>query len=579
MVVVVVAAFGAIFALGQILEQEVSDLASRLPQYEATIGEKIDALRPTTSARTLEPVRGILRALDREFNAGSPKSSATDPGAGTAETPHDLTKGNSALLGLPVGWLVALVAPLLGPLVITTLAFVFVVFMLIQREDLRNRLIRLAGSTDIAHTTAALDEAARRLSRLFLAQSVINSIYGAIIGLGLFWIGVPSAFVWGVLTGALRFIPYIGPVLALIFPLTLSVAVGSGWSMALWTLALYAGLEGVTGNAIEPLFEGRTTGLTPIAIVVAALFWWRIWGSIGLVMSTPLTVILVALGRHFEALKPFDILLGDSPALSDPEALYRSMLAGNLAEALAQAKSFMSTRTLSEYCDAVARPALTFAQKDFQRGALEANALAVFRTTFVRLFEEIASKRWALGREARKHSEARPVPASLDSERTDRPAEAALLVSFAGPGALDDAAAVVITALAQSHGLRAVTVWKPAKPDLSEAAFVCVSCLDDANRSALAKEAQEIRTKSPGVKLILGAWGAIDDATVESMKREIKADGAFRSFQAAAKAIFGETAKARSDEDGVASLRPIESGGLTECAREPGGPSDLLNPG
>ena len=152
----------------------------------------------------------------------------------------------------------------------------------------------------------------------------------------------------------------------------------------------------MTGNAIEPLFEGRTTGLTPIAIVVAALFWWRIWGSIGLVMSTPLTVILVALGRHFEALKPFDILLGNSPALSDPEALYRSMLARNLTEATAQAKSFMATRTLSEYCDAVARPALIFAQKDLQRGALEGGALLVFQTTFSKLFDEIARKRWAL---------------------------------------------------------------------------------------------------------------------------------------------------------------------------------------
>ena len=554
-VVVVAAAFGAIFALGQILEQEVSDLAGRLPQYEANIGEKIDALRPTTTSRTLEPARGVLRALDQEFNAGRPQSSATDIGAGTAQARRDLTKGDSRLLDLPVAWLVALVAPLLGPLVITTLAFIFVVFMLIQREDLRNRLVRLAGSTDIAHTTAALDEAARRLSRLFLTQSVINSIYGAIIGLGLFWIGVPSAFVWGVLTGALRFIPYIGPVLALILPLTLSVAVGSGWSMALWTLALYAGLESVTGNAIEPLFEGRTTGLTPIAIVVAALFWWRIWGTIGLVMSTPLTVILVALGRHFEALKPFDILLGDTPALSDPEALYRSMLAGNLAEAMAQAKSYMATRTLSGYCDAVARPVLVFAQTDLRRGALEGKALAAFQASFARLFEEIARRRWALGGEAREHAQAPLVRTFVNSERTARPAESALLVSLGGPGALDDAAAVVITALAQAHGLRAVTVGKPAKLDLSEAEFVCVSSLDDASNPALAKETQRIRTEAPRIKLVLGVWGVSDDTAVESMKGATGADMAFRSFQAAAAAMLGETAHEHCG-DTAAQIRP-----------------------
>jgi hypothetical protein len=193
--------------------------------------------------------------------------------------------------GGPLQTLIALINPLLGPLATTTIIIVFVIFILIQREDLRNRLIRLAGSTDTPHTTAALDDAAHRLSQLFLTQLAINSGFGAAIGLGLLWLGVPSPFVWGVLAGVLRFVPFVGPVLGLIFPLILAVSIGTGWSMALWTIALFVVLEGVTGQVIEPVFEGRTTGLTPIAIVVAATFWAWLWGPVGLVLATPLTVI------------------------------------------------------------------------------------------------------------------------------------------------------------------------------------------------------------------------------------------------------------------------------------------------
>ena len=379
-VAVVLAAFGAIFAFGQILAQEVSDLTDRLPQYEAAIGQKIDALEGLAAKRsvTLEPARRFLKTLDREFQAA--RRGSSEPDVMTMPTARGLVpRRASDMLGLPVDWLVAIVSPLVEPLASASLSFIFVVFILIQREDLRNRFIRLAEVADIPHTTMALDDAARRLSRLFLAQLVINATYGALIGLGLSLIGVPSAFVWGVLTGALRFVPFVGPVLGLIFPLTLAIAVGSGWSMAFWTVALYAGLESVTGEVVEPLFEGRTAGLTPVAIVVAAIFWWWIWGPIGLVMATPLTVVLVALGRHFEALKPFDILLGDRPALSAAEAFYQSMVAGNLMEAIAEAKAFMATRTLSDYCDAVVRPALMLAHEDFRRGALEGETLGPSR--------------------------------------------------------------------------------------------------------------------------------------------------------------------------------------------------------
>ncbi len=314
--------------------------------------------------------------------------------------------------------LIMLINPLLGPLATTTIIIVFVIFILIQREDLRNRLIRLAGSTDIPHTTAALDDAAHRLSHLFLTQLAVNSGFGAAIGLGLWWIGVPSPFVWGVLAGILRFVPFVGPVLGLIFPLVLAVSVGAGWSMAIWTVALFAVLEGVTGQVIEPVFEGRTTGLTPVAIIVAATFWACVWGPVGLVLATPLTVILVVLGRHVEALKFFDILLGDEPALSESQSLYQRMLAHDPIEAVEHAKAFMSARSLSQYCDDVAKPALALARKDADRGALEGDHLGGFHKTVETLFADIAHEHWVSKREARADN--RAAPGSLPLVQADQ---------------------------------------------------------------------------------------------------------------------------------------------------------------
>ena len=319
--IVVLIAFAAISGLGRVLATQVASLADDLPKYQETISKKIDSLRGAGGGggEALERAKIVLQQLDKQIEGAQGNSGQKEAVAPAAPVPgvrlipvevHEPSGG-------PLQTVIALINPLLGPLATTLLIVVFIIFILIQREDLRDRLIRLVGATDIPHMTAALDDAGRRLSRLFLTQLAINSCFGVAIGLGLWQIGVPSAFVWGVLAGTLRFVPFIGAVLGLVFPLILAVSASPGWSMALWTVALFAALEGLTGQVIEPVFEGRTTGLTPVAIVVAATFWAWIWGPIGLVLATPLTVILVVLGRHVEALKFFDILLGDEPALSE----------------------------------------------------------------------------------------------------------------------------------------------------------------------------------------------------------------------------------------------------------------------
>jgi predicted PurR-regulated permease PerM len=254
--------------------------------------------------------------------------------------------------------LAALISPLIHPLETTGIVVIFIIFILLQRQDLRNRLVRLAGSRDLQRTTAAIDDAAQRLSKLFLTQLALNAGFGLVIGVGVWFIGVPSAALWGMLAMVLRFVPYIGPPIAAIFPLVLAAAVGAGWGMVLWTAALFLVVESIVGQAIEPIVFGHSTGLSPVAIIASATFWTWLWGPIGLILATPLTVCLVVLGRHVDRFKFLDVMLGDQPPLTPPELAYQRMLAGDSDEAADQAEEFLKEKPLLAYYEEVLVEAL-----------------------------------------------------------------------------------------------------------------------------------------------------------------------------------------------------------------------------
>ena len=379
---VVIIAFALIFAMGSLLATQLAQLAGDLPRYQSTISEKIQSFRETTAGRgTLERASGMLKDLSKELD--KPKDAATALGSGTSP------KASAPLKPVPVEVLQpdpgaleslqSLISPLLHPLATTGIIVIFVIFILLQREDLRNRLIRLAGSHDLQRTTAALDDAASRLSRLFLIQLLLNGSFGIIIGTGLWLIGVPSAILWGILAAVLRFVPYIGAAIAAAFPLALAVAVDPTWSMLLWTLALFVVVEPIVGHVIEPMVYGHSTGLSPVAVVASATFWTALWGPIGLVLATPLTVCLVVLGRHVESLEFLDVMFGDRPALSPPEIFYQRMLAGDPTEASEKAEEFLKERSLSSYYDEVALKGLQLAQADAERGALDHGRLTKIR--------------------------------------------------------------------------------------------------------------------------------------------------------------------------------------------------------
>ena len=274
------------------------------------------------------------------------------------------------------------VLPALAPVETTLIVLIVTIFILFQKEDLRDRLIRLMVTVDLHRTTVALDEGAKRLSRYFLSQFVVNVGFGAVIWGGLFLIGVPSPGLWGVLAGLLRFIPYVGVLVAGIGPLALAAAVEPGWLMVGYVALLFLIVEPLVGYVVEPLLYGHSTGLSPVSVVVAALFWTWIWGPLGLVLSMPLTLMLVVLGRYIPAFEIFDVVFGDRPPLSPSETFYQRVLAGHPEEAIEQAETHLETLSLAAYYDEVILGGLRLAVSDVDRGAVERTALrAVCETT------------------------------------------------------------------------------------------------------------------------------------------------------------------------------------------------------
>ena len=394
---VVVAAFALIFGMGSLLATQLTQLAGDLPRYQSTISEKIQSIRETTAGRgTLERASGMLKDLGKELD--KPNDTGSRSSSGSILAPKTATPLSPLQVEVrqpdpgALESLRTLISPLLHPLATTGIIIIFVIFILLQREDLRNRLIRLAGSHDLQRTTAALDDAAGRLSRLFLIQLLVNGAFGIVIGIGLWLIGIPSPIFWGILAAVLRFVPYIGAVIAAAFPLALAVAVDPGWSMLLWTAALFLVVEPLVGHVIEPMVYGHSTGLSPVAIVASATFWTALWGPIGLVLATPLTVCLVVLGRHVESLEFLDIMFGDRPPLSPPEIFYQRMLAGDPTEAAEKAEEFLKERSLSSYYDEVALKGLQLAQADTERGALNPERLTKIRDAVAEFASDLSDQ-------------------------------------------------------------------------------------------------------------------------------------------------------------------------------------------
>lgn len=537
----VLLALGAIGAIGTVVGTQAASLAGDAPQYARTVETKVANLQRFATDR--------FAALNRQFAPqhapAAPPATAAGPGGlegidGTGNTgraPVAVRVVEEATSPLTVAR--NILHPILAPFETFVIVLVVAIFILMQKEDLRDRMIRLFGSSDLHRTTSAMDDAASRLSRYFLSQLAVNTGFGIVIGVGTWAIGLPVPIVWGVLAGILRFVPYIGSLLAAAAPLAVAAAVDPGWSMAIWVAVLFAVCEPVIGYVVEPLLYGHSTGLSPLSVVLAAVFWTWIWGPVGLVLSMPLTLLLVVLGRHVPSMEFLDVLLGDRPALTPVESFYQRMLADAPEEALEQADVLLKDRSLTAYYDEVALSGLKLAAEDARRGAIDHPRAARLVQSMLELVDDLADTddaRPAIAAGAADRDLAPLPPAQQVPIAETRPVAATApdawrapgsVLCVAGRGVLDDAVTAMLEQLLAKRGFGVERVAHDAvgrdaitRLDLARAKLVCLSYLEIGGSPAHLRSLVRRLRQAAEVPVLVGLWpegeAALDDAEIQA---------------------------------------------------------------
>ncbi len=562
--VIVFIGFSIIFSLGGLMVSQATRLAGKLPGYQQTLSDKIESLRGLMGGSgTLEQASSVLKELGTELQN---RDATGRLDSGLVRQPTDKPIPIPVEVKQPdpgaLTTLVAIIQPLLSPLTTTGIVVIFVVFILLQREDLRNRLVRLAGSGDIQRTTAALDDAGKRLSKLFLTQIAFNAVFGLAIGIGLELIGVPSAPLWGLLAMILRFVPYIGALISAIFPLILAAAVGSGWEMLVLTAVLFVVLELLAGQVLEPLIFGHSTGLSPVAIILSASFWTWLWGPVGLVLATPLTVCLVVVGRHVDRLKFLDIMLGDRPPLTPPQLVYQRMLVGDPMEAAEQAQDHLKHASLEDYYDTILLKGLQLAEVDNRLGHLNDERLDRIVATVGELVTDLETHHDVEATNVTTSDAGSNLGTLVAIEQTnDKPVLVQekwrlprSVLCIPGSTKLDEAAALVLAQIMRRHGFGAVaekadalSMSKFFSLDLADTLLVCVCYIDRPSNAKIQYAVRRLAKKSSSAGILLAFLGRESDTPVESASRVHVAEG---SFEGALAALI----RATSEQGGGATI-------------------------
>jgi predicted PurR-regulated permease PerM len=489
---VILVSMAAVGGISYVIFNQVVQVATELPSYQENIDNKIRALRMRDTGalgRAAKSVQKLGKELDSVQEAPPPPTSRaarvntlTDPlPVQVIETPP------SALV-----YLRDLTSPFLGPLAVFGIVLVFTLFLLVEEADLRNRLFRLAGMSRLNVMTQALDDATKRVSRYLMLQFLVNAGFGALCGVGLYLIGVPYAALWGTVAALFRIVPYVGSIVAGLLPLVLSLAVFNNWLQPLLVFTLFATLEIITANLLEPRLYGAHTGISSLALLLTTVFWAALWGPVGLILSTPLTVCVVVLGRHVPHLSFLHILLGDQPALAPEAHLYQRLLAMDEQEARAVLEAYRAENSLLQLYDAVILPALTLAEQDRHKGALDPHReefLFLSLREVLAEYSEIASDRPPPSTPGRMlclpaHDEADEIAAAMLAQLLEHSGRAA--VSFpvgAASGNMLD-------------------LMAPAADDV-----FCISAIPPFAFSHARTLNRQLRAKYPQTKILIGVWG------------------------------------------------------------------------
>lgn len=527
-------------AAGWVLTRQIVDLAVKLPDYKENIQTKLRSFKVVTGGRFTrfwETVEELKKDLPGAVAPAGPARPG-QPGTAPLKEPGLQPGAPSAVIGPsttnPLQVVRAILAPLLGPIGTSALVLLLVIFMLLKREDLRRRLIRLIGQGHISATTHAMDEAGARVTRYLLLLLVLNLIYGLAVAIGLYLIGVPNAILWGVCAAGLRFIPYLGPWIGAAIPIALSLAVSPGWLMPLLTIALFVVLELLSNNVMEPWLYGANTGVSPIALIFAAVGWAWIWGPVGLLLATPITVCLVVMGRHIPRLSFLSVVLGDEEPLTPAQDCYYRLLTVGRKDDMDLVEACLKANSLTALYDTVLIPVLTAIEIDHRAELLDDEQHALVLQNLRDIVDGLGARP--------------PGPAGPDVQPSAVPSVPAspgrIFCLPARPGR-DELAGAMLVQLLNQQGF--ATQGAPSNLGVGELIglvkqaatdVVCISAVAPSTVLYARHLCLKLRALLPEQGIVVGLWGATESvADADRRVREAGADEVVTTFAEALLAI------------------------------------------
>ncbi|HEY0792938.1 MAG TPA: AI-2E family transporter [Chthoniobacterales bacterium] len=473
------------------------DLVNSIPKYRSNINARWASIREGPPGPLNLAIRNVTELID---DLG--KATATADRQKVQPAKVQVVTGGENILALAR----SSVTPLVSPLAEFAVVVLLVVFMLLERKRLRGRFLRLVGHSHTATTTLAVDEAGSRLSGFLLAQLKVNSAYALVLGIGLYFLGIPNAVLWAVLTLVLRFLPYVGIWISAFFPLTLAVATSTGWEVPLLAVGLYLVLEVFINNVIEPIVLGGSTGMSPLAVIAAALFWTWLWGAVGLVLATPLTACLVVLGRYFPTFHFFSVLLASEPPTAVEVELVRLLTENRLPEAKALLHEVTGTRLTLQAAEDIVVPTVRAIENELFPGAASNPAKGRIYQQMRELLEGLAP------------------PQAMEGALPERVNSGVMIVPFVGEG--DEIVGQVLAVLLRAEGVTASLLsgrmLRAEKLErLREAATtsIMLSCIETRSAPAVDKMARSLRTRFPNATILIGLWSLPPQGAARLIKR------------------------------------------------------------
>lgn len=526
-VTLILAATGA---AGWVLTRQVVDLATKLPDYKQNIQTKLRSFKVPTGgwftklSETVEELQKDLpgaKAPDITQVPGEPETYVLKKPKTAPAVPVQVIETSKAM---PFQLVQVIIAPLLGPLGTAALVLLLVIFMLLKREDLRSRLLRLIGQGHISATTRAMDDAGARVTRYLLMQLLVNVTYGIAVAIGIYFIGVPNAVLWGACAAMLRFIPYVGPWIGAAMPIALSLAVSAGWSMPLLALGLFVVLELLSNNVMEPWLYGSSTGVSPIALIFAAVCWTWLWGPVGLVLATPMTVCLVVMGRHIPRLAFLSVVLSDEEALTPAEDCYYRLLTVGVQDEMELVESYLKAHSLTALYDSVLIPVIIAVEIDHRLELLDDRQRALVEQNLRDIIEDLGA--------------CPRVPSRIDVDKAvaapiSAPASAPACRVYCLPARAnrDELAGEMLVQLLQQQGCEAQSA--PTKLGVGELIglvkkagvdAVCISVVAPSTVLHARYLCLKLRALLPGQRIVVGLWGATEN--VADAARRVRDSGA-----------------------------------------------------